>query len=44
MDKAEASVDTIQRIQESMHSAEAVETGDEGIQCTPSDFEDMEVD
>ena len=44
MDKAERSVDTMQRIQETMNSAEAVETGDEGIQCTPSDFVDMEVD
>ena len=44
MDKAEASVDTMQGIQETMHLAEDVETGDEGIQCMPNEVEDMEVD
>ena len=44
MDEAEASVDTMQGIQETRYSAEATESGDEGVQCTPSKFEDMEVD
>ena len=44
MDKAKASVDTMQGIQETMHSAEDAETGDERVQCMPSEFEDMEVD
>ena len=31
-------------IQEAWHSVEAVESGDEGLQCTPSKFEGMEVE
>ena len=44
MDEAEASVETIDGIQETMHSAEEAKTRDEGVQCTPSELEDMEVD
>ena len=43
MDKAKASVETMEEIQETMHSKE-VETRDEGVQCTLSKLEDMEVD
>ena len=43
MDEVEASFDTMEGIQEARHSAKAAESGDEGVQCTPSKFEDMEV-
>ena len=44
VDEAEASFDTIEGIQEAKHLAEAAESGDEGVQCTPSEFEGMEVE
>ena len=44
MNKAEASVETMEGIQETMHSAEEAEIGAEGSQCTPSKLEDMEVE
>ena len=44
VDKAEVSVDTMQGIQETMHSTEDSETRDEGVQCMPNKLEVMEVD
>ena len=44
MDETKASFDTMEGIQETRHSAEATESGDEGVQCTPSKFESVEVD
>ena len=44
VDKAEASFDTMEGIQEAGHLAEAAESGDEGVQCMPSEFEGMEVE
>ena len=38
VDEAEASFDTMEGIQEAGHLAEAAESGDEGVQCTPSEF------
>ena len=34
----------MEEILEARHSAEAVESGDEGVQCTPSEFKDIEVE
>ena len=44
VDEAEASFDTMEGIQEARHSAKATESGDEGVQCTPNEFEDMEIE
>ena len=44
VDKAEASFDTMEGIQEAGHSVVAAESGDEGVQCMPSEFEGMEVE
>ena len=44
VDEAEASFDTMEGIQEVGHLAEAAETGDKGVHCTPSEFEGMDAE
>ena len=43
VDEAEASFDTMEGIQEVGHSAEATNSGDEGVHCTNSEFKGMDV-
>ena len=44
VDKVEASFDTMEGIQEARHLVEAAESGDEGVQCASTKFEDMKVE